>query len=130
MLNILTRIFGSRNERIVKSLQREVHSAATFEPVLKALDDAQLRAKTDEFRGRLAKGETLLLGISEVSLSAKSWLSAASFQNTTRVLIANAVKGGVDPIRGLKENVIIGRLIPAGTGFGMTDDEKKGIIEE
>ncbi len=59
MLNILTRIFGSRNERIVKSLQREVHSAATFEPVLKALDDAQLRAKTDEFRGRLAKGETL-----------------------------------------------------------------------
>jgi len=59
VLNILTRIFGSRNERIVKSLQREVHSAATFEPVLKALDDAQLRAKTDEFRGRLAKGETL-----------------------------------------------------------------------
>ncbi|NBX41814.1 MAG: preprotein translocase subunit SecA, partial [Gammaproteobacteria bacterium] len=59
MLNILTRIFGSRNERIVKSLQREVHSAATFEPELKALDDVQLRAKTDEFRGRLAKGETL-----------------------------------------------------------------------
>ncbi|MBX4216248.1 DNA-directed RNA polymerase subunit beta', partial [Candidatus Parcubacteria bacterium] len=75
-----------------------------------------------------AKAETLILGISEVSLSAKSWLSAASFQNTTRVLIANAVKGGVDPIRGLKENVIIGRLIPAGTGF--KDVGKKEEDEE
>ncbi|MDP3958472.1 MAG: DNA-directed RNA polymerase subunit beta' [bacterium] len=71
-----------------------------------------------------AKGETLILGISEVSLSTKSWLSAASFQNTTRVLIANAVKGGVDAIRGLKENVIIGRLIPAGTGFGTRREEE------
>ena len=73
------------------------------------------RAK--EEGGEPAKGETLVLGISEVSLSTRSWLSAASFQNTTRVLIANAVKGGVDQIRGLKENVIIGHLIPAGTGF-------------
>src|SRR6185369_6293989 len=65
-----------------------------------------------------AKAETVVLGITEVSLRTKSWLSAASFQNTNRVLIENAVKGGVDSLRGLKENVIIGRLIPAGTGFG------------
>ncbi|MCM2339443.1 MAG: DNA-directed RNA polymerase subunit beta' [Burkholderiales bacterium] len=64
-----------------------------------------------------AKAETIVLGITEVSLRTKSWLSAASFQNTNRVLIENAVKGGVDSLRGLKENVIIGRLIPAGTGF-------------
>ena len=64
-----------------------------------------------------AKAETVVLGITEVSLRTKSWLSAASFQNTNRVLIENAVKGGVDNLRGLKENVIIGRLIPAGTGF-------------
>jgi len=64
-----------------------------------------------------AKAETVVLGITEVSLRTKSWLSAASFQNTNRVLIENAVKGGVDSLRGLKENVIIGRLIPAGTGF-------------
>ncbi len=64
-----------------------------------------------------AKAETIILGITEVSLKTKSWLSAASFQNTNRVLIENAVKGGVDSLRGLKENVIIGRLIPAGTGF-------------
>jgi len=67
--------------------------------------------------GNIAKGETIVLGITEVSLRTKSWLSAASFQNTNRVLIENAIKGGVDNLRGLKENVIIGRLIPAGTGF-------------
>ncbi len=64
-----------------------------------------------------SKAETVVLGITEVSLRTKSWLSAASFQNTNRVLIENAIKGGVDSLRGLKENVIIGRLIPAGTGF-------------
>ena len=64
-----------------------------------------------------AKAETVVLGITESSLRTKSWLSAASFQNTNRVLIENAIKGGVDNLRGLKENVIIGRLIPAGTGF-------------
>jgi DNA-directed RNA polymerase subunit beta' len=67
--------------------------------------------------GEAAVGETNLLGIMEVSLTRKSWLSASSFQNTTRVLINNAIRGTVDPLRGLKENVIIGRLIPAGTGY-------------
>ncbi len=67
--------------------------------------------------GKEAKADTIALGITEVSLRTKSWLSAASFQNTNRVLIENAIKGGVDSLRGLKENVIIGRLIPAGTGF-------------
>ena len=72
---------------------------------------------------------SIVLGITEVSLTTKSWLSAASFQNTNRVLINNAVRGGVDNLRGLKENVIIGGLIPAGTGFGVkkirenTDEE-------
>jgi DNA-directed RNA polymerase subunit beta' len=67
--------------------------------------------------GREAKAEIVPLGITEVSLKTQSWLSAASFQNTNRVLIENAVKGGIDNLRGLKENVIIGRLIPVGTGF-------------
>ncbi len=64
-----------------------------------------------------ATHEMIVRGITDVSLTTKSWLSAASFQNTNRVLINNAIKGGVDNLRGLKENVIIGRLIPAGTGF-------------
>lgn len=67
--------------------------------------------------GEEAVGDVIVLGISEVALNTESFLSAASFQNTTRVLIDTAIKGGVDYLRGLKENVIIGRLIPAGTGI-------------
>ncbi|MDO8560227.1 MAG: DNA-directed RNA polymerase subunit beta' [bacterium] len=66
---------------------------------------------------RPADGERLLLGITKVSLSTSSFLSAASFQETSRVLINAAVQGRIDFLEGLKENVIIGRLIPAGTGF-------------
>ena len=73
-----------------------------------------------------AKAEVIALGITEVSLRTKSWLSAASFQNTNRVLIENAIKGGVDSLRGLKENVIIGRLIPAGTGFSAQGGSASG----
>ncbi len=64
-----------------------------------------------------AKGKHLVLGITDVALSTDSWLSSASFQNTTRVLITAATRGQMDELRGLKENVIIGRLIPAGTGL-------------
>jgi DNA-directed RNA polymerase subunit beta' len=67
--------------------------------------------------GDLATGEPLFLGITKISLSTDSWLSSASFQETARVLINAAVTGKVDTLQGLKENVIIGRLIPAGTGF-------------
>ena len=64
-----------------------------------------------------AKGERILLGITKASLATDSFLSAASFQETTRVLTEAAIKGKVDPLVGLKENVIIGKLIPAGTGM-------------
>jgi DNA-directed RNA polymerase subunit beta' len=67
--------------------------------------------------------EELFLGITKVSLSTESWLSAASFQETARVLINAAVTGKVDTLSGLKENVIIGRLIPAGTGFNAVLDD-------
>ena len=61
--------------------------------------------------------DRLLLGITKASLVTDSFISAASFQETTRVLTEAAVKGAADPLRGLKENVIVGRLIPAGTGL-------------
>ena len=67
---------------------------------------------------KLVKGKILLLGMTKASLTTDSFLSAASFQETARVLIGGAIKGQVDHLRGLKENVIIGRLIPAGTGYG------------
>lgn len=66
---------------------------------------------------RPAQAEQLLMGITKVSLNTESFLAAASFQETTRVLIEAAVTGKTDYLRGLKENVIIGKLIPAGTGF-------------
>jgi len=64
-----------------------------------------------------AEAEELLLGITKVSLTTTSWLSAASFQETTKVLVNSAIKAKEDTLRGLKENVIVGKLIPAGTGF-------------
>ncbi|MBP6925822.1 MAG: DNA-directed RNA polymerase subunit beta' [Candidatus Pacebacteria bacterium] len=73
--------------------------------------------RTQEKGGQIAKSEVLVMGITEVSLSTKSWLSSASFQHTTRTLVANAVRGESDELRGLKENVILGNLIPAGTGI-------------
>jgi DNA-directed RNA polymerase subunit beta' len=74
-------------------------------------------SKLKEEGKELAKGDRLIMGITETSLSRKSFLSAASFQNTTRVLINAAVKGSSDNLAGLMENVIIGKLIPAGSGF-------------
>ncbi|HEY4510883.1 MAG TPA: DNA-directed RNA polymerase subunit beta', partial [Candidatus Paceibacterota bacterium] len=79
------------------------------------LNIANADAKERDKEG--AKGEPLVMGILDVSLTRASFLSAASFQNTTRMLIKAAVYGSVDALEGLKENVIIGRLIPAGTGF-------------
>jgi DNA-directed RNA polymerase subunit beta' len=67
--------------------------------------------------GTPARGETVLLGVTKAALNTDSFLAAASFQETTRVLTEAAVKGAVDELRGLKENVIIGKLIPVGTGF-------------
>ena len=74
--------------------------------------------------GRLAKGEPILLGITKASLQTRSFISAASFQETTRVLTEASVQGKRDKLVGLKENVIVGRLIPAGTG-GATQQMRK-----
>ena len=93
----------------------------TFSPgeIVENIELIDENTRVENEGGRKAEAGTIVLGISEVSLTTKSWLSAASFQNTNRVLINNAVRGGVDNLRGLKENVIVGGLIPAGTGFGI-----------
>jgi len=72
-----------------------------------------------------AKGERVLLGITKASLATESFISAASFQETTRVLTEGAVTGKVDHLRGLKENVVVGRLIPAGTGLAYHEERKR-----
>jgi len=92
-----------------------VSKAAFFE------ENDRLRRKGKEE----AKGKIILLGLTQIALTTDSFLSAASFQETSRVLIQAAVEGKVDKLRGLKENVIIGKLIPAGTGFKALHEEKK-----
>jgi len=87
---------------------------------------------------RPAAGRPELMGITKASLATDSWLSAASFQETTRVLTQAAMEGKSDPLVGLKENVIIGKLIPAGTGLARynnidvepTDEAKASLFTE
>jgi DNA-directed RNA polymerase subunit beta' len=73
-------------------------------------------------RQEAGDGQPVLLGITKASLQTRSFISAASFQETTRVLTEAAVNGKVDTLEGLKENVIVGRLIPAGTGAFTSND--------
>jgi DNA-directed RNA polymerase subunit beta' len=77
-----------------------------------------------------AVGERVLMGITKASLQTESFISAASFQETTRVLTDAAIKGKVDPLNGLKENVIVGRLVPAGTGNIKNNWNKKALMDD
>ena len=82
-----------------------------------ALEFAELNEKLEAEGKEPAKGTQIMLGITKASLATNSFLSAASFQETTKVLTDAAIKGKIDPLIGLKENVLIGKLIPAGTGM-------------
>jgi DNA-directed RNA polymerase subunit beta' len=87
------------------------------------IDETELESANEIMKAegkKLATGTPVLLGITKASLQTRSFISAASFQETTRVLTEAAVNGKVDTLEGLKENVIVGRLIPAGTGAAMT----------
>ena len=77
-----------------------------------------------------AVGERVLMGITKASLQTESFISAASFQETTRVLTDAAIKGKVDVLQGLKENVIVGRLVPAGTGSIKNDWNRKALKDD
>ena len=79
---------------------------------------------------RPALYEPVLLGITKASLATESFLSAASFQETTRVLTEASVSGKRDPLLGLKENIVVGRIIPAGTGFAYHQRRRAGVEEE
>jgi DNA-directed RNA polymerase subunit beta' len=116
-------------EVIVKQMMRKVRVIDAGDTTLlpgSLADRGEVRWQNKEIERRIAAGETelkkaevqpVLLGITKASLATDSFLSAASFQETTRVLTEAAIKGKVDPLVGLKENVIIGKLVPAGTGM-------------
>ena len=105
--------------------------------IITKLQLAEINAQLEEEDAELAQAKPQLLGITKASLSTESFLSAASFQETTKVLTQAALEGKRDSLRGLKENVIMGRLIPAGTGISkyrdfeaMTNEEEKNPVEE
>ena len=106
-----------------KKIKEAGESSFSVGDEIEALDLQEENERIKKEGGKEVKGETIILGITQVSLTTKSWLSAASFQNTNRMLINNAMKGGIDTLRGLKENVIVGRLIPAGTGFRKNQED-------
>ena len=95
--------------------------------LVRVLEENHRAAKED---GRPAEYQRILLGITKASLATESFISAASFQETTRVLTEAAVRGTTDNLRGLKENVIVGRLIPAGTGMAYHNSRKRPLQDE
>ncbi|VAX00138.1 DNA-directed RNA polymerase beta' subunit [hydrothermal vent metagenome] len=117
-------------EVIVRQMLRKVEVAAPGDSTL--LKGEQIdRARVMEMNDKLVKAgklpvifDNMLLGITKASLATESFISAASFQETTRVLTEAAVTGKVDDLRGLKENVIVGRLIPAGTGMQFHNERR------
>jgi DNA-directed RNA polymerase subunit beta' len=97
--------------------------------LIRRLDLEDINAETMEQGGQPATAVPVLLGITKAALNTESFLSAASFQHTIRVLTEAAAEGREDPLLGLKENVIIGKLIPAGTGYRGNNPSSDGPIE-
>lgn len=139
IMNEILRIFASQGQNIsdkhLEVIVRQMFSRVQIEDAgdsefvtgdivgkINVLDVNEELAKKGK---KLVEYNQLLLGITKASLSTESFLSAASFQDTTRVLIAAATSGKVDNLRGLKENVILGRMIPVGTGYNAYADKKE-----
>ena len=105
--------------QMLKKVRIENNGDSEFLPgtLVDVLDFEEMNEKLAEEGKEVAEGKQVLLGITKASLATNSFLSAASFQETTKVLTEAAIKGKIDPLIGLKENVILGKLIPAGTGM-------------
>jgi len=118
-------------EVIIRQMLRKTEVQAAGETTLlrgEQLDRARaldINDRAQQDGKQLAALQPVLLGITKASLATESFISAASFQETTRVLTEAAVRGLKDDLRGLKENVIVGRLIPAGTGFAAHASRRK-----
>ena len=118
-------------EVIIRQMLRKVEITEVGETTMLQGEQVELKrvlqenVRVEAEAMQKAKYERLLLGITKASLSTESFISAASFQETTRVLTEASVRGARDPLRGLKENVIVGRLIPAGTGLAYHDQRRR-----
>ena len=128
------------NDKHIEIIARQMTRKVTVEEpgdteliIGKQVNESELRKANQaaqEAGGEPAVAKPMLLGITKASLATDSFFSAASFQETTRVLTEAAIKGKVDPLIGLKENVLIGKLIPAGTGIDVYRDVEIDVEEE
>ena len=128
--------------QMLKKIRIEDNGDTEFLPgtLVDVLDFEEVNEQLEKEGKTPAEGKQVMLGITKASLATDSFLSAASFQETTKVLTEAAIKGKVDHLVGLKENVIIGKLIPAGTGLkrysaikldtGMQEDEEEEVTED
>src|SRR5699024_7439950 len=125
------RINDKHIEVIIRQMLRRVEIRDPGDTSYLQGEQAEYQAVLEANRSAQAKGEQpaeferQLLGITKASLSTESFISAASFQETTRVLTEAAVRGARDHLRGLKENVIVGRLVPAGTGLAYHEQRRR-----
>ena len=123
-------------EVIVRQMLRKVEIAETGDSRFLAGEQVEKYAYQEEVSrlqregGQVPASKPLLLGITKVSLSTDSWISAASFQETTKVLTDAAINSRTDVLRGLKENIIMGRLVPAGTGLTSYKRWKVAVVDE
>jgi len=137
IMNEILRIFASQGQNIadkhLEIIVRQMFSRVQIEDasdsefvtgdIVSKLAVAEVNEKLVTEKKEPAVSTQLLLGITKASLSTDSFLSAASFQDTTRVLISAATSGKVDNLYGLKENVILGRRIPVGTGYNIDEED-------
>jgi DNA-directed RNA polymerase subunit beta' len=123
-------------EVIIRQILRKVKvvdpgdSRFLLNEIVDKVDFEEESRKIIEEGGKPPKAEPVLVGITKASLTTKSWISAASFQETTRVLADAAVEGKEDRLEGLKENVIIGNIVPAGTGIKQYSEIDAVILDE
>jgi DNA-directed RNA polymerase subunit beta' len=143
-MNDILKIFASQgqniNDKHLEIIVRQMFSRVQIEDagdsefvtgdIVSKLAVVQTNEELQAAKKEPAKYNQLLLGITKASLSTDSFLSAASFQDTTRVLIAAATSGKVDKLFGLKENVILGRRIPVGTGYAEESEEAAPVDQE
>ena len=118
--------------QMLKKVEVKASGDSSFLPgeILDRIKFDNLNEKLKSEGKKPIKGERILMGITKASLQTDSFISAASFQETTRVLTDAAIKGKIDTLKGLKENVIVGRLVPAGTGSIKNNWNKKALQDD
>ena len=118
--------------QMLKKIEIKIPGDSSFLPgeIIEKTTFDETNSKLKKEGKLLAVGERIMMGITKASLQTESFISAASFQETTRVLTEAAIKGKTDKLKGLKENVIVGRLVPAGTGSVKVNWNAKAVKDD